>query len=89
VNIGRGEGVTIGELATTILALMNCEKSVVLDTDRLRPANSEVFTLICDNTKARELMEWAPYYALREGLLEVIKFITAHLHLYKTGQYTI
>lgn len=89
VNIGRGAGVTIGELATTILALMNCQKSVVLDTDRLRPTNSEVFTLICDNTKARDLMGWTPRYALQEGLLEVIAFVTAHIHLYKTGHYNI
>lgn len=89
VNLGRGEGVTIGELATTILALMHQDKPVVLDATRLRPANSEVFTLICDSTKARDLTGWMPRYTLHEGLSEVIAFVTAHLHLYKAGHYNI
>jgi NAD dependent epimerase/dehydratase len=89
VNVGRGEGVTIGDLATLILQLMSCDKPVVRDPGRLRPANSEVLTLICDNTKARNLMDWAPRYSLREGLSQAIEFVTTHIDLYKSERYNI
>jgi NAD dependent epimerase/dehydratase len=89
VNLGFGEGVTIGELATTILSLMNRDTPMVLEPDRLRPATSEVFKLICDNTKARQLMGWSPQYSLQDGLREAIRFVAANIHLYKSDQYTI
>jgi NAD dependent epimerase/dehydratase len=89
VNIGRGEGVTIGDLAALILELMSCNKPVVRDSGRLRPANSEVLRLICDNTKARNLMDWVPHYTLREGLSQAIEFVTAHIDLYKSERYNI
>ncbi len=87
INIGSGTGVSIGELAKTILSLMNCDKPIVLDSDRLRPPKSEVFTLICNNRKAREFMDWTPHHTLSEGLREVITFIASHLPLYKPEQY--
>jgi NAD dependent epimerase/dehydratase len=89
INIGRGEGIMIGELVASILALMKCDTPVVSDPDRMRPPNSEVFTLICDNTKARQLMDWTPRYTLQQGLTEVIEFVTAHIHLYKAERYNI
>ena len=87
VNIGNGKGISIGELATMILKLMDCDKLVILDSQRLRPPQSEVFTLICNNTKAHELMQWTPHYSLQEGLLEVIDFVANHLDLYKSDKY--
>jgi NAD dependent epimerase/dehydratase len=89
VNIGHGEGITIGDLAATILELMHCQKSVVPDPGRLRPPKSEVLTLVCDNAKARSLLGWTPRYTLREGLAETIEFIANNQHLYKPGQYNL
>lgn len=89
INVGSGKGITIGELAATILALMECEKPIVLDSRRLRPAQSEVFILICNNRKAMEKIGWQPRYSLREGLLETIEFVSRYQPLYKPTQYTV
>ncbi len=89
INIGFGEGITIGDLASLILHLMHLAKPIVLDNERVRPQNSEVFTLICNNRKARELIGWAPQYSLKEGLLSVIKFISENPHLYKPNIYML
>ncbi|MGE3507836.1 MAG: GDP-mannose 4,6-dehydratase [Vicinamibacterales bacterium] len=89
VNLGRGEGVTVGELARTILTLMGRDIPIVLAEERLRPRTSEVFTLICDNAKAKQLMEWTPHFSLEEGLLEAIAFIAANQKLYKSECYAI
>lgn len=89
INVGAGEGITIGELSKTILSLMGIYKPVVQDTQRLRPDRSEVLTLICDNGKARELIGWFPEYSLKEGLSETIQFISNNLKFYKPGLYAL
>ena len=89
VNVGSGRGITVGDLALKILGLMGISKPVVLDAQRLRPEKSEVYELICDSTRARELAGWSPAYALEEGLLETIRFVEEHIHLYKPAQYVV
>jgi NAD dependent epimerase/dehydratase len=89
INIGAGKGHTIHELVTTILQVMKVEKRIILDENRLRPENSEVFKLICDNTKSRNLTGWQPRYSLEEGLQSTIDFIADHIVLYKSGIYTL
>jgi NAD dependent epimerase/dehydratase len=89
VNISAEKGITMGELATLILGLMECHKPIVAQADRLRPANSEVFKLIGNSAKAHKTIGWAPRYTLRDGLTETIAFISSHQHLYKTNQYVI
>lgn len=89
INVGSGKGYTIQELVTTILQIMKVEKKIVLDEDRLRPENSEVFKLICDNTKSKNLTGWQPRYSLEEGIRETIDFISNHMDIYKPGIYTL
>ncbi|HBB35120.1 MAG TPA: NAD-dependent dehydratase [Cyanobacteria bacterium UBA8803] len=88
-NVGCGKGITIGDLAKTILSLMGSEKPIVLDQDRVRPSTSEVFKLICDNSKALERMDWQPQYSLEAGLQEVITFVSKHQGLFKSDRYTV
>jgi NAD dependent epimerase/dehydratase len=87
VNVGFGEGVAIGALAEMILDILGLQKKIVRDDERLRPPTSEVYTLICDNTRASELCGWKPGYSLRQGLRETVDFISEHLNLYKPDQY--
>lgn len=89
LNIGAGKGISIGELAETILELMNCAKPVVQEETRVRPEKSEVFRLICDNRKAMEKAGWTPQYSLRKGLAETIEFVSQNLGFYKPEKYTL
>jgi NAD dependent epimerase/dehydratase len=89
VNIGSGRGITVGDLALLILKLLKCEKPLVQDQARLRPPDSEVYTLICDNRKALELTGWKPFHSLEEGLTATIDFISEHLHQYRADRYTL
>jgi NAD dependent epimerase/dehydratase len=90
INIGTGSGVTIGELLQRILRILGKEDiSVVEDTDRIRPDKSEVMELICDNSKATQLLEWSPQYTLDEGLAETIEWMQNHINLYKTDNYVV
>jgi NAD dependent epimerase/dehydratase len=87
INLGSGEGISIGELARQTLEMMGCKKRIVSDEQRVRPRNSEVDLLICDNSKARQLAGWKPTYSLKQGLQEVLDFISRNLHHYKTDRF--
>lgn len=90
VNLGTGQGQTIGTMVDTVLRLLGKEDiSVEQDPERIRPAKSEVMRLISNNTKAREICGWTPKYDLKEGLLETIEWIRKNLHKYQPAHYTI
>ena len=89
INLGTGETRSIGDFATRILALMNCDKPIVQEAGRMRPAKSEVGKLVSDNAKARRLMGWAPAVSVDDGLRATIDFIAAHRHLYRPATYTV
>jgi NAD dependent epimerase/dehydratase len=83
VNIGCGEGVTVGELASIILHICESKAQIVTETERVRPEQSEVMELICDNCRAKDLLGWEPAYTLHQGLEETVEWIKKNLELYK------
>ena len=89
INVGFSAGITIGQLARTIIEIIGKEVEIVSDDLRVRPENSEVMELICANDKARELVGWKPRYTLKNGLIETITFIEKNLGLYKAEIYNI
>jgi NAD dependent epimerase/dehydratase len=95
VNIGSNYEISVGDTATLIAELMNREVEFTLDSQRLRPADSEVERLWADNSRARDLAGWAPSYAgregLRRGLAETIAWFGEpdNLRRYKAELYNI
>ncbi|GLY93859.1 SDR family NAD(P)-dependent oxidoreductase [Actinoplanes sp. NBRC 103695] len=88
-NAGTGDEISIGALAETIGALMGRPVPVRLENERLRPANSEVMRLVCDNTKLRTATGWAPGHDLSSGLKLTIDWFLdpANLAKYRPGTY--
>jgi nucleoside-diphosphate-sugar epimerase len=82
-NVGTGCGVTISELAEMITKMFDGPKQIVADQERFRPPNSEVITLVCNNTKARTILGWEPQYTLEQGLRLTIEYIRSHPTRYK------
>lgn len=78
INVGFGQGITIGALAGLIKDLTGSMAEIVQDEKRFRPENSEVMQLICANSKAKRLIGWEPQYSLRQGLAEAIEFVQCH-----------
>ena len=94
INIGNNYEISIGNTANLIAEIMSVDIDFETETDRLRPEKSEVFRLRCDNSKAKNLINWQPKYSgnkgLKEGLRKTIEWFTVkeHLQHYKTG-YTL
>jgi len=90
VNIGNGKGISIGDLVKLILQIMGRQDVKILsEKSRYRPENSEVYELICDNRKARELCGWKPKLTLREGLEKTIDWVEKNLSRLKSDLYNV
>lgn len=89
VNIGMKEEISIHDLVYLIAKLMKTEVEITNDAQRVRPAQSEVERLLCDNQKLVKATGWAPKYNLEKGLTETIQFITENLKLFKSDVYNV
>ncbi|AXI77984.1 SDR family NAD(P)-dependent oxidoreductase [Peterkaempfera bronchialis] len=90
-NAGTGGEISVGDLVALVGKLMETEVEVREDTDRIRPAASEVMRLVCDASRLRAATGWAPAHSLEEGLLRTIAFFRdpANLARYKTDLYNV
>lgn len=89
INIGSGRGLTIKEIADTVIRLLNKNIKINFDKKRLRPEKSEVEVLICDYRKAEKLIDWIPEFTIEKGLIETIKWIKDNLKYFKPEIYNI
>ncbi|MFT5111202.1 MAG: NAD dependent epimerase/dehydratase [Parasphingorhabdus sp.] len=91
INIGSGSEISIGDLVETISRLMNADLELEQDEERLRPENSEVFRLCCDNTLIRKYAGYEPQYDLNKGLTETIEWFLnkENLRHYKSHIYNV
>jgi dTDP-glucose 4,6-dehydratase len=88
VNIGRGDDVSIGDLVEKIGVILGKPIEVETDSDRVRPAASEVERLLAGTGQAQSLWGWAPRYSLEEGLAETVAWIRDHIDRFRPDVYT-
>jgi NAD dependent epimerase/dehydratase len=95
INFGSNFEISVGDTARLIAEVMNADIEILTDEVRLRPTHSEVERLWADNSKARELLGWAPKYAeldgFKRGLAETVEWIedADNLRGYKADIYNI
>lgn len=91
VNIATQREISIGDLATLLIRLVNPEAYIVTDPERLRPENSEVYRLIGSNRKLWETTGWKPEMCLEDGLNETVKWFSDpdNLKYYKPDIYNV
>ena len=87
INIGSNFEISIGDLAEKIISLIGTDAEIITDPVRVRPQDSEVERLWCDNTKAKRLLGWEPKTSLDEGLKRTIEWISDNINLYKPELY--
>jgi dTDP-glucose 4,6-dehydratase len=88
-NIGSGKEISIGDLRDLILEIADCTRDTVVQERRLRPAASEVMRLLCDSSRAREVLGWTPEVSLREGLRRTLDWFSANRDKFATENYLI
>jgi len=91
VNIGSNYEISIKDTLDMIKDIMNSDVHFVTDERRIRPENSEVFRLWCDNSKIKSLTGFEPKHSIREGLEKTVEWFTKpeNLAKYKPGLYNV
>lgn len=70
INAGMGKDISINDLAMLIVG----DKNQIRHVEHHHP-QSEIMKLVCDNSKAKRLLNWAPKTSLEEGIAKLEKWI--------------
>ena len=91
VNIGSNFEISIEDTLNIVKELMKSDVEFVLDKNRIRPTKSEVFRLLCDNSKIKKLTGFEPQVDIREGIQRTIDWFTRpdNLKQYKSEIYNV
>lgn len=74
INIATQSEASVGEIATTLIDMINPEAKIITDAVRLRPGKSEVERLLGSNEKIKNITGWRPRYSLESGLKETVEW---------------
>jgi len=90
-HVGSNEEISIGRLLSVIAELMGVSAEAVADAERVRPSQSEVKRLRCDNTKLKLKSGFEPAVSLRDGLKQTAEWFsrTDNIRRYKPGLYNV
>ena len=91
VNIASNCEISMRSVFEIISKAMSSDATLIEDTQRFRPKNSEVFRLWGDNTKIRNLTGYAPQYSIEQGITETIEWFLHpdNLKKYKSDIYNV
>jgi NAD dependent epimerase/dehydratase len=91
INIGSNSEISIKDTLDLINELMGSDVNFIQDMQRIRPENSEVFRLWCDNSKIEKFTGFKPQIDLQKGLKRTIDWITQpdNLKNYKAEIYNV
>ncbi|EKD28244.1 MAG: hypothetical protein ACD_79C00370G0001 [uncultured bacterium] len=91
INIGSGKETALKELIVIIKELMQSDVKIVSEKSRMRPENSEVTRLVCNNAKLISFTDFKSDFSLKEGLAETIKWFSnpKNLEKYKAHLYNV
>ena len=89
INIATGKEISIGDTAKELIRQINPAARIVADTNRVRPANSEVERLLGSAEKLRALTGWQPAFTFEQGIAETIAWLKLNLDAYKTDIYNL
>ncbi len=89
INISTQSEISIGDVAKTIIDLINPNAKIISDEERIRPDKSEVNRLLGSNEKLKKLTKWVQEYTFKDGINETIKWFKNNYKLYKSDIYNI
>ena len=91
INIGSGIEISIGDMVSLIQATIGVQVEIHCDEGRIRPLNSEVERLICDNSLLKSLTGFEPLFDLKTGLYHTIDWFRnpSNLKRYKVELFNV
>src|SRR3990167_999964 len=91
INLGSNFEISMAQTARLIAEQMQADVKFVSDDRRIRTQKSEVERLWADNSKAKSLLGWQPFYGglegFKRGLLETIEWFSESGSIKKYKEY--
>lgn len=89
-NIGSGDSLSVQDIIDTACRIIGrSDVRIVTEDSRIRPGQSEVWSLRADTTRLKEATGWQPRYSYQAGLEQTIHWIRENMQQYKVGSYSI
>ena len=73
INLGSGKSHKIKHIVKMVASILDTKVKITTNKDRLRPF--DVNKLVCDNRKAKKILDWEPKITFDEGLKNTIDWI--------------
>jgi len=73
INLGSGRSHKIKDIVKSVSSILEKKVTISTNKDRLRPF--DVNKLVCDNRKAKKMLDWEPKITFDEGLKNTINWI--------------
>jgi nucleoside-diphosphate-sugar epimerase len=73
INLGSGRSHKIKDIVKSVSSILEKKVTITTNKDRLRPF--DVNKLVCDNRKAKKILDWEPKITFDEGLKNTIDWI--------------
>ncbi len=87
IHFGQGKAISVRELSDLCFSVLKRKGRVVTAGGRVRPAKSEVGLLLCDPSKAREMLGWKARVSLEEGIRRTAAYIKENPGAYRPAEY--
>jgi nucleoside-diphosphate-sugar epimerase len=90
-NAGSGREISIAEMVQLVAEVMGRRADIVLDSQRIRPDQSEVLRLVCDSSALQAITSWKPNHTLEEGVRLTVGWFceSENLGRYKIDRYNV
>jgi|MudIll2142460700_1097286.scaffolds.fasta_scaffold92777_2 dTDP-glucose 4,6-dehydratase len=88
-NLGTKKDISIKELILLTSQIIGVTPEIEVDQRKIRGKQSEVWRLLSENSKAAEILGWAPSYRLEDGLKSTVEWIREKKQFGKPGIYNI
>ncbi|MBT7372270.1 MAG: NAD-dependent epimerase/dehydratase family protein [Gammaproteobacteria bacterium] len=72
INLGTGDPVSVSYIVSLVMELTGASNAPLMGAIPDRPG--EIWSYVCDNSKARKLLGWAPVTSLSDGLTMTIEW---------------
>jgi NAD dependent epimerase/dehydratase len=90
-NIGSGKEYSISDVFKMIQNIMGRNVELIQDKERIRPKKSEVYRLLADTSKIKNVFNYQQKYSLEDGLKETIAWFKdpVNIRKYKSEIYNV
>ena len=68
INLGSGTGISVGDFAHTVIRVVGRNIPIRQKQILERPAQSEIYRLVADCTRANAILAWKPVVTLEDGI---------------------